>query len=97
MSQNSKNYYLPGASLWPLTASIALFLMASGFALFMHGSAPGKYVLIAGIITLIYLLFSWFSEVIGESVSKFYNKQVDKSFRWGMGWFIFSEVMFFFG
>ena len=24
-----------------------------------------------------------------------YNVQVDKSFRWGMGWFIFSEVMFF--
>jgi cytochrome c oxidase subunit 3 len=42
-------------------------------------------------------LFGWFKEVIGESVSKFYNKQVDKSFRWGMGWFIFSEVMFFFG
>jgi cytochrome c oxidase subunit 3 len=24
-----------------------------------------------------------------------YNDQVDFSFRWGMGWFIFSEVMFF--
>jgi cytochrome c oxidase subunit 3 len=24
-----------------------------------------------------------------------YNSQVDKSFRWGMSWFIFSEVMFF--
>ena len=24
-----------------------------------------------------------------------YNKQVDVSFRWGMSWFIFSEVMFF--
>ncbi len=24
-----------------------------------------------------------------------YNEQVDKSFRWGMFWFIFSEVMFF--
>ena len=24
-----------------------------------------------------------------------YNSQVDMSFRWSMGWFIFSEVMFF--
>ena len=24
-----------------------------------------------------------------------YNRKVDASFRWGMGWFIFSEVMFF--
>jgi len=97
MSQDTKHYYLPGASLWPLIASISLFLMASGFVLFMHGAAPGKYVLIAGFLSLTYLLFNWFGEVIKESVSHFYNKQVDKSFRWGMGWFIFSEVMFFFG
>lgn len=96
-SQNTKNYFLPGASLLPLIASIALFLMASGFAMFLNKIAPGKYVLIAGFMVLAYLLFSWFGVVIKESVSKFYNKQVDKSFRWGMGWFIFSEVMFFFG
>jgi heme/copper-type cytochrome/quinol oxidase subunit 3 len=24
-----------------------------------------------------------------------YGKNVDKSFRWSMSWFIFSEVMFF--
>ena len=96
-SQNTKNYFLPGASLLPLIASTALFLMASGFAMFLNKVAPGKYVMIAGFIVLAYLLFSWFREVIKESVSKFYNKQVDKSFRWGMGWFIFSEVMFFFG
>ena len=31
----------------------------------------------------------------GESESGKFNKQVDDSFRWGMSWFIFSEVMFF--
>ena len=30
-----------------------------------------------------------------RSESGKYNKQVDLSFRWGMSWFIFSEVMFF--
>ena len=103
MSQNIKNYYLPGASFWPLIASIALFLMASGFAMSLqHEALPavaekGTYVLIAGGLVLAYLLFGWFSEVIGESISKYYNKQVDRSFRQGMGWFIFSEVMFFAG
>ncbi|MGI8560981.1 MAG: cytochrome c oxidase subunit 3, partial [Luteimonas sp.] len=29
------------------------------------------------------------------SISGYYNKQVDTSFRMGMVWFIFSEVMFF--
>lgn len=97
MSQDTKHYYLPGASLLPLTASITLFLLASGLVMHMNKVGPGNAVLIAGFISLAYLLYSWFGEVIKESVSHFYNKQVDKSFRWGMGWFIFSEVMFFFG
>ena len=97
MSQNTKSYYLPGPSFWPLIASIALFLLAGGFSMVLNKIALGKPLMIAGGLTLAYLLFGWFSEVVRESVSKFYNKQVDKSFRWGMGWFIFSEVMFFFG
>lgn len=97
MSQNTKSYYLPGPSFWPLIASISLFLLASGFTMVLNKLSMGKPLMIAGGLTLAYLLFGWFKEVIGESVSKLYNKQVDYSFRWGMGWFIFSEVMFFFG
>jgi cytochrome c oxidase subunit 3 len=41
------------------------------------------------------MLFRWFGQVIGESEGGSYNQQVDLSFRWGMSWFIFSEVMFF--
>lgn len=97
MSQNAKNYYLPAPSLWPVIASTALFLMASGFAMFLNKIAPGVYVLAAGGLVLTYLFYGWFSEVITESVAGYFNRQVDHSFRWGMGWFIFSEVMFFFG
>ncbi len=97
MSQSTKNYYLPAPSFWPLIASISLFLLAGGFTMVLNKIAMGTPLMIAGGLTLVYLLFGWFKEVIGESVSKVYNKQVDKSFRWGMGWFIFSEVMFFFG
>jgi len=89
MSQNTKNYYLPAPSFWPL--------IAGGFSMVLNKIALGKPLMIAGGLTLAYLLFGWFSEVVKESISNFYNKQVDKSFRWGMGWFIFSEVMFFFG
>jgi cytochrome c oxidase subunit III len=97
MSQSTKNYYLPGPSFWPLIASISLFLLAGGFSMVLNKIAMGTPLMIAGGLCLAYLLFGWFKEVIGESISKFYNKQVDLSFRWGMGWFIFSEVMFFFG
>jgi len=40
-------------------------------------------------------MFFWFGEVIGESEAGTFNDQVDSSFRIGMMWFIFSEVMFF--
>jgi cytochrome c oxidase subunit 3 len=41
------------------------------------------------------MLVGWFGTVIGENQAGRYNGQVDRSFRWGMAWFIFSEVMFF--
>jgi cytochrome c oxidase subunit 3 len=52
-------------------------------------------VMIAGALILIAMLFGWFGTVIRESVGGLFNDQVDISYRWGMGWFIFSEVMFF--
>ena len=41
------------------------------------------------------MFFGWFRSVIRESLAGRYNGQVDTSFRMGMMWFIFSEVMFF--
>jgi cytochrome c oxidase subunit III len=97
MNQNTKNYYVPGPSFWPFIASTALLLLAGGFAMSLNKIGPGKPLMIAGALIFAYLLFGWFSEVIRESVGGLLNKQVDNSFRWGMGFFIFSEVMFFFG
>jgi len=58
-----------------------------------HG--PGAWVMTAGLICLVVMLFGWFGDVISESIRGMYNAQVDVSFRMGMVWFIFSEVMFF--
>jgi cytochrome c oxidase subunit 3 len=42
------------------------------------------------------MLFGWFGTVIAETrAGLLQDPQVDRSFRWGMVWFIFSEVMFF--
>jgi cytochrome c oxidase subunit 3 len=60
-----------------------------------HQHAAGPYLFLAGAGILIYMLFGWFHTVIHESLQNSYNKQVDRSFRLGMVWFIFSEVMFF--
>jgi cytochrome c oxidase subunit 3 len=55
----------------------------------------GVYVLVAGFLLLLYMLFGWFADVIAESMDGLYSAQMDRSFRQGMSWFIFSEVMFF--
>ncbi|MFK5004467.1 cytochrome c oxidase subunit 3, partial [Klebsiella pneumoniae] len=37
----------------------------------------------------------WFRDVIRESLGNMNSVQMDRSYRQGMAWFIFSEVMFF--
>ena len=93
MSDTHGGYYLPDPSPWPVVGSVGLFLFTGGFAYMLHGGTP--LVTLAGAAVLIFMLFGWFGAVIRESESGVYDDHVDMSFRMGMGWFIFSEVMFF--
>jgi len=67
-----------------------------GAVMTINGVGLGLITLLSGFAVLIYMMFGWFSLVIKESQAGAFNKRVDMSFRWGMSWFIFSEVMFFF-
>ena len=91
----SNNYYVPHGTQWPIIGSIGLFLTMFGAGTWLEGLAFGKYVFILGVLTVLFMMFGWFGTVIRESEGGMYNAQVDRSFRWGMSWFIFSEVMFF--
>jgi len=88
-------YYVPHGSRWPVIASVALFITMFGFASWLNESSVGKPMFFGGLVFLALILFKWFADVITESLRGAYNKQVDTSFRMGMVWFIFSEVMFF--
>ncbi len=96
MSEPAK-YYVPQPSKWPIIAAVGLGLLAIGAATWFHGSMYGPYVVTLGIFFIIYIMFGWFGEVIDESQSGLYTAQNDRTFRLGMFWFIFSEVMFFAG
>ena len=97
MSNIDKNkYYVPHLASWPIVGSIGMTLTAVGAATFMNSDTAKTPVLMyLGFAVLIYMFFGWFSQVIKESENNYYNSQVDGSFRIGMVWFIFSEVMFF--
>ncbi|XGA72795.1 cytochrome c oxidase subunit 3 [Chitinibacter sp. SCUT-21] len=89
------HYFVPSPSRWPIVGSVALFCMGLGAALSINNVSGGVWVLIAGFAILLWMMSGWFGDVVRESERGNYGQQVDYSFRWGMSWFIFSEVMFF--
>ena len=102
MSSKFERYYVPAQSSWPIVGAIALFLVAVGAGLTVQnletggaGSVFGKVILFFGFVVLLYMLAGWFTNVVTESLSGCYSAQINRSFRQGMSWFIFSEVMFF--
>lgn len=95
MSHANGSYYVPHGTRWPIIGSVGLFTLVVGAANWMNGSGSGQWVTMAGAAIVLFMMFGWFGEVIRESESGMYSKQVDTSFRMGMIWFIFSEVMFF--
>ncbi len=94
-TRDESQYYIPHGSRIPFFGSVALFVLMAGAATMLNGSSTGTWVFGLGLVLLFTMFFVWFREVINENQAGLYNEQVDRSFRMGMMWFIFSEVMFF--
>lgn len=96
MAEQNGKYYLPEPSGWPIVGSIGLFCLLIGFANWLHHNTYGPYLFLIGAFIVAYMMVGWFGKVIKENEAGLLNtKQMERSFRWGMCWFIFSEVMFF--
>jgi len=96
MGQHAESaYYVPHGTKWPLIGSIGMFTLLLSTALWLNGAGAASWTMLAGVAIIVYMVFGWFGQVIRESESGMYNAQVDSSFRLGMAWFIFSEIMFF--
>ena len=92
---DASKYYIPHDSHWPFFGSITLFVLMMGATAYLNEWVHTAWILLPGFLFLAALFFGWFGVVIDENQRGIYNLQVDKSFRMGMMWFIFSEVMFF--
>jgi cytochrome c oxidase subunit 3 len=96
-----EQYYVPAQSKWPIIATLGLLITVVGLGTWFNdlkaerADSNGPLIFFVGGLFLAYMLFGWFGTVIKESRSGLYSPQMDLSFRWGMSWFIFSEVMFF--
>ncbi len=92
MSSES-NYYVPDQSKLPILTALGAGLFIYGAGSFMING--DSLILLIGIGAMIAVLYKWFSTVIDENMRGLANDQLKRSYVWGMGWFIFSEVMFF--
>ncbi|GAC1033848.1 cytochrome c oxidase subunit 3 [Pseudomonas sp. No.21] len=96
-----EQYYVPAQSKWPIIATIGMLVTVYGLGTWFNDlkaarpDSNGPLIFFVGALCLAYMLFGWFGAVIKESRGGLYSPQMDRSFRWGMSWFIFSEVMFF--
>ena len=96
-----EEYYVPHNSKLPIFASLGIFLTLVGMGTMFNESKAGvdsifgEMVFTTGGFVMAATLWVWFSIVIRENQQKLYSPQMNRSFVWGMSWFIFSEVMFF--
>lgn len=89
-------YFIPHDSPWSFVAAVGLFSLLFGTATLLSGHVNiGLTILCFGAVVLITSMAGWWRLVILESESRTYHALEDSSFRWGMVFFIFSEVCFF--
>jgi cytochrome c oxidase subunit 3 len=88
------DYHLVDPSPWPFIGALAALAVTIGTVVWMHGGTP--LIAIAGAIGVIYVMISWWRDVINEAEHLgHHTKVVQLHLRYGMILFIASEVMFF--
>lgn len=99
-STTHEHYYVPAQSRLPVWMAFGMFLTVFGAGKMMNDMSSGAesssshWWFFAGALVFAVVLYNWFSKVIRENHAGLNSVQLKKSYVWGMGWFIFSEVMF---
>jgi cytochrome c oxidase subunit III len=92
-------YYVPESSWYPIWLAFGAALLVYGLGVWLNAASAGEGIVplsfIAGAMVVIVVVGAWFAKVIAENQAGLVNSQLKRSYIMGMGWFIFSEVMFF--
>ncbi|NOX49834.1 MAG: cytochrome c oxidase subunit 3 [Gammaproteobacteria bacterium] len=98
-AEDSSVYYIPDSGWYPIALAVGLIITMMGLGSYLNAMSAGESnsltqtVIGFGIVSVV--LYCWFTKVIAENQQGLVNSTVKQSYVWGMGWFIFSEVMFF--
>ena len=88
-------YHILPPSIWPFLGSFSAMAMAVGGVMWLHDYNYGGYVFFAGLIAVLFTMFSWWVDVVREAHAGDHTPIVQLHLRYGMILFIASEVMFF--
>nr|ANP26216.1 cytochrome c oxidase subunit 3 [Campylaephora sungminbooi] len=90
-------FHLVDPSPWPFVASLAAFTSTIGGVLYFHAFKQGKFVLLLGFLSLLFVMFVWWRDVVRESTFEGHHTGVvQQGLRFGVILFIVSEILFFF-
>jgi hypothetical protein len=89
-------YHLVSPSPWPIYTSISLLTLTTSGVSTMHGFNAGHYILILGLISVIYSMSLWFRDIISEGTYLGnHTLAVQRGLNMGVALFIVSEALFF--
>jgi cytochrome c oxidase subunit 3 len=94
------DFFVPPQSIWPFVNCVGAGCMMAGMVLLLHAKPAiiGQGVTAAGLLLILTSAFQWFMKLVREARVRGF-KQVpavlDIGNRYGMIFFIVSEVMFF--
>nr|WNH37505.1 cytochrome c oxidase subunit III [Symphurus ommaspilus] len=96
MTHQAHPYHMVDPSPWPLTGALSALLLTGGLALWFH---TGDQVLMSlGLVGLTMTIYQWWRDVVREGTFLgHHTPSVQKGLRYGMIFFIASEVLFFMG
>ena len=99
-AEDKSIYYVPNNGWYPVFVALGAASMLAGLGHWLNTTKAGQPASLGlfyfGVATLAVVLFKWFTKVIAENHAGLPNALLKRSYVWGMSWFIFSEVMFFF-
>ena len=102
------DYHILDPSPWPLIGGVSGLITAIGAVAYMRSLSEssfevagvdlanaGPWILIIGLLGVLYTMFAWWSDTVKESHEGHHTRVVSLHLRYGMLLFIASEVMFF--
>ena len=96
------DYHILPPSIWPLLGAVSTFFMLFGGVAWMRPMAmtenfsiEGPWLFLMGLAGVLFVMFSWWSDVVREGETGDHTPVVRIGLQYGYILFIISEVMFF--